>query len=198
MFLYEHWKNSVTLVKVPHGDQFAFGVGMVLSKDGMIGTVNHILNPNEDEVEVQLCNYPLCKAEVVLKAPEYDFAVLKIKQDFNLNPVSFKQGCIVGETVYTFYHSTPDLNFSLSQGIISGVKREITVDNIYFRNVIQVQTLGNGHSGSPIFDKNGRVLGMLFSTYKEIKGTVFGVPSEDLLKSISILKTMDDYLVRSY
>src|SRR4029077_6155282 len=67
---------------------------------------------------------------------------------------------------------------SISRGILSGVKREITVDNVDYHDLIQTDAAINpGNSGGPLIDLSGRLVGI---SSAKMASTPQGIPTQGL------------------
>ncbi|MBA3543720.1 MAG: trypsin-like peptidase domain-containing protein, partial [Chthoniobacterales bacterium] len=67
---------------------------------------------------------------------------------------------------------------SISRGVLSGVKREITINNIDYHDLIQTDAAINpGNSGGPLIDLSGRLVGV---SSAKMAFTPQGVPTQGL------------------
>ena len=67
---------------------------------------------------------------------------------------------------------------SISRGVLSGVKREITIDNIDYHDLLQTDAAINpGNSGGPLIDLTGRLVGI---SSAKMAFTPQGVPTQGL------------------
>jgi serine protease Do len=67
---------------------------------------------------------------------------------------------------------------SISRGVLSAVKRNITVDDIEYKNLVQTDAAINpGNSGGPVIDISGRLVGI---SSAKMAFTPQGVPTQGL------------------
>ena len=67
---------------------------------------------------------------------------------------------------------------SISRGVLSGVKRDITIDNIDYHDLLQTDAAINpGNSGGPLIDLSGRLVGI---SSAKMAFTPQGVPTQGL------------------
>ena len=67
---------------------------------------------------------------------------------------------------------------SISRGVLSGVKREITIDNNDYHDLLQTDAAINpGNSGGPLIDLSGRLVGI---SSAKMAFTPQGVPTQGL------------------
>jgi serine protease Do len=81
---------------------------------------------------------------------------------------------------------------SISRGILSGTKRDITVDQAEYKNLIQTDAAINpGNSGGPLVDLSGRLIGvssakMAFTPQGvPTQGLGFAIPAETVRTSVA-------------
>src|SRR6202022_4875641 len=85
---------------------------------------------------------------------------------------------------------------SISRGVLSAVKRDITIDNIEYKNLIQTDAAINpGNSGGPVIDLSARLVGlssakMAFTPQGvPTQGLGFAIPAEVVRDSVKNFKT---------
>jgi len=135
----------------------AQGSGFIILNDGYVVTNAHVLSGGS---YVRVLTYESTKwktAKLIGVDDAMDIAVLKI--DGSYNPLEFENSdnLKVGEKVIALGNPL-GLSFSVSEGIISGLKREgPNMINAY----IQIDTpLNRGNSGGPLVNKAGKVVGV--------------------------------------
>lgn len=174
--------------------EYGSGSGIVLTSDGYIVTNAHvILQENTtagkttpvDKVDVYLYNGEVCSAKIVGADTRTDLAVLKISKQ-NLVAAEFGDSTVlkVGEKAVAIGNPTGlTLASSVTQGIISGVNRNITVGtSSYTMNCIQTDAAINpGNSGGALVNKYGQVVGINSSkiAQTEYEGIGFAIPMDE-------------------
>ena len=130
------------------------GSGFIITTDGYIVTNYHVIS-NSTNVEVTLDDGTTYTAQVVGGDEDYDIAVLKVDPgDTELQPVVLgTSGSLqVGDEILAIGNPLGELTFSMSEGIVSCVDREINVDGTPF-NMIQITAaINEGNSGGPLFN----------------------------------------------
>lgn len=143
------------------------GSGVIISKDGIIVTNNHVVqmpgNPSQvvDEVRVRLSDKRTYKAEVVGRDPRSDLAVLRIKAD-NLQPIELADSSKIEVGQWVVAVGNP-LGFesTVSAGVISSLGRSLGLENSYLLDGIQTDAAINpGNSGGALTDVQGRLVGI--------------------------------------
>lgn len=169
--------------------EYGSGSGIILSEDGYITTNAHVvLQENRaevtpvDKIDVYLNNGEVCTAVLVGADPRTDLAVLKIGKN-NLVAAEFGDSTAlkVGEKAVAIGNPAGlTLAGSLTQGIISGVNRNITVGTSnYTMNCIQTDAAINpGNSGGALVNKYGQVVGINSSkiAQTDYEGIGFAIP----------------------
>ena len=194
---------SINVISVSQGYNFfgrqvqtaSSGSGFIISKDGYIVTNYHVVGGGTS-VEVTLNNGKTYPAQIVGGDPDYDIAVIKVDPgEDELQPVVLgsSSGLQVGDEVVAIGNPLGELTFSMSEGIVSCLNREITVDNTPF-NMIQVTAAVNsGNSGGPLFNSYGEVVGIVSAKYSSnnaasssasVEGLGFAIPIDDVLSMI--------------
>ena len=170
------------------------GSGFIITEDGYIVTNCHVVSGG-GTVQVTLYDGTTYNGTVVGSDEEYDIAVVKIDAT-GLQPVVIGDSSAlqVGNDVAAIGNPLGELTFSMSEGIVSCLNREINVDNTPF-NMIQVTAAVNsGNSGGPLFNSYGEVVGIVSAKYSSstnsysgsasVEGLGFAIPIDDVLSMI--------------
>ena len=195
---------SINVISVSQGYNFfgrqvqtaSSGSGFIVSEDGYIVTNYHVINGGTS-VEVTLNNGKTYPAQIIGGDPDYDIAVIKVDPgEDKLQPVVLgtSASLAVGDEVVAIGNPLGELTFSMSEGIVSCLNREINVDNTPF-NMIQVTAAVNsGNSGGPLFNIYGEVVGIVSAKYSSstnsysgsasVEGLGFAIPIDDVLSMI--------------
>ncbi len=160
----------------------ASGTGFVWDNSGHLVTNNHVVQ-NSSEVAVRFASGEVAQAELVGVAPNYDLAVLRIKNARQLPPpvaLGSSSELKVGQSAFAIGNPF-GLDQSLTSGIISALKRRLpTSSGREISNVIQTDTAINpGNSGGPLLDSAGRLIGVntaIISPSGSSAGIGFAIP----------------------
>ena len=142
------------------------GSGFIISSDGYILTNYHVIE-DSSEVSVETFDGSVYDAEVIGYDESNDIAVLKIDAE-NLKPVVIgDSGSLrVGDTVLAIGNPLGKLSFSLTQGIVSALSRNISLDSGASMSLIQTDcAINSGNSGGALFNMNGEVIGITNAKY---------------------------------
>ena len=168
------------------------GTGFILSEDGYIITNQHVVE-GADTIKVALYNGESYDAELVGGDSSYDIAVLKIEAE-GLQPVSVgnSDDLQVGESVVAIGNPLGELTWTMTNGIISALNREINTDGSAQNIQTMIQTnaaINSGNSGGPLFDMDGNVIGVTSAKYSgstssgtSIEGLGFAIPINEALR----------------
>ena len=162
----------------------ASGTGFVWDNNGHVVTNNHVVQ-NGNEVAVRFASGEVAQAEIIGVAPNYDLAVLRIKNARQLPPpvaLGSSNDLKVGQLAFAIGNPF-GLDQSLTSGIISALKRRLpTSSGREISNVIQTDTAINpGNSGGPLLDSAGRLIGVntaIISPSGSSAGIGFAVPAD--------------------
>ena len=160
------------------------GSGIILSEDGYIITNAHVVS-GAFGIVVVLDNEEEYEAKLVGIDERTDLAVIKIEED-NLTAAEFGSSdeLVTGERIIAIGNPTGlNLAGSVTQGIVSGLNRNITLTNddgtTISMEVIQVDAAINpGNSGGALINKYGQVVGINSSKLASttIEGIGFAIP----------------------
>lgn len=183
-----------------NGEEVQKGVGsgviyQVEDDEAYIVTNNHVIE-GASSIQVSLSNGESVEGELVGTDPLTDIAVVKIKGDYDINPLEFgdSDGLRAGEEVIAIGNPLGlDLSRTVTQGIISAMDRTITVNTSageWDFDVIQTDAAINpGNSGGALIDGEGKVIGInsLKIASNGAEGLGFAIPSNQVEKLIEEL-----------
>ena len=168
------------------GEQQAQGTGFVYDTQGHIVTNQHVID-GATSVTVTFSDGSKAKATVVGSDASTDVAVLKVSVAASkLHPVSFADSSAVGVGDGVVAIGDPfGLDNTVTAGIVSAINREISApDNSPIEGAIQTDAaINHGNSGGPLFDMQGKVIGMTSQIESESggnDGVGFAVPSNTI------------------
>ena len=154
------------------------GSGVIISTDGYIVTNNHVIS-GASNITVRLYNGDEFKAELIGKDAQTDIAVIKINAE-NLTPVIMGESTnlVIGELTVAIGNPLGELGGTVTDGIISALDREITVEG---ENMILLQTnaaVSPGNSGGGLFNAKGELIGIVNakSSGSSVEGLGFAIP----------------------
>ncbi|MEE2692893.1 MAG: Do family serine endopeptidase [Pseudomonadota bacterium] len=163
------------------GRAVSLGSGFIIDPTGVVVTNNHVIE-NADEISVTLSDGREFKATIRGIDRETDLAVLQLEASGVRFPsVSFGDSnkARVGEWVIAIGNPF-GLGGSVTVGIISARNRDIDAGN--FDDFIQTDAaINRGNSGGPLFDMNGKVIGVNTAIFSQTGGSVgvgFAVPAD--------------------
>lgn len=170
------------------------GSGVILSSDGYILTCAHVVD-GADTVTVTTSDGTEYDAEVVGSDTADDIAVLKIDAtDLTAAVIGDSDAASVGETVYADGNPGGTLSGTITEGIVSALNREITVETdsgeAITLNVIQTSAaVSPGSSGGGLFNDQGELIGVVNAKSSDTsdEGLGFAIPIND---AISIAKNI--------
>ncbi len=184
----------------------ASGSGFILTQDGYILTNYHVIEDSSSVTVTTFDNnsYP---AEIIGYDISNDIAVLKIDAS-DLKPVTLgdSDSLQVGDTVLAIGNPLGELTFSLTQGIVSALHREVTLSSGSTMNLIQTDTaINSGNSGGALFNLRGEVVGITNAKYSSsgssssasIDNIGFAIPI-DHVRGIVESIIVNGYIVKPY
>ncbi len=157
----------------------AVGSGFIISADGYVVTNNHVIE-NADSVEVVLHDDIRFKGKVIGKDPKTDLALIKIEPKTDLKPVEWgnSKTARIGDWVVAIGNPL-GLGGTVTAGIISARGRNLRSGP--YDDYIQTDApINRGNSGGPLFDIEGRVIGVNTAILSPSGGSIgigFAIPS---------------------
>jgi serine protease Do len=137
----------------------SMGSGFIISADGLIVTNNHVIS-GASEILVMLSDGTRLEATLVGADDKSDLAVLKVTSETDLPFVELGDSdtALVGDWVMAIGNPF-GLGGSVSLGIVSARNRDINSGP--YDDFIQTDAaINQGSSGGPLFDMNGKVVGI--------------------------------------
>ena len=158
--------------------QSSAGSGFIISENGYIVTNNQVISGG-DSITVALENGDNYVAYVI-GADEYtDIAVLKIEAD-GLAAIELgdSDAVEVGEAAVAIGNPTGQLMGTVTTGVISGVNRNIMVDNNIMTLLQTDAAINAGNSGGPLINERGQVVGVVSAKLSSAayEGLGFAIP----------------------
>ena len=154
------------------------GSGVVYSEDGYILTNNHVID-GASTIEVTLHDGTSYDATVVATDEQTDVAVLKIDAT-GLTPVTLGDSSqlSVGDLAVAIGNPLGTLAGTATDGIISGLEREITLEGKSMTLLQISASINPGNSGGGVFDQYGNLIGLVVakSSGSDVEGLGFAIP----------------------
>ena len=176
--------------------QIGGGSGFFITNDGMIVTNRHVVEDTTADYSVLTNDGKEHKATVLARDPVNDIAVIKIDgSDYPTLNLGNSDSLKIGQTVIAIGNSLGEFTNTVSRGIVSGLKRNLTASggfgqNEKLTNIIQTDAAINpGNSGGPLLDINGDVIGVNVAIAQGAQSVGFALPSNQIKKVIDQVKT---------
>jgi serine protease Do len=158
----------------------SLGSGFIIDPAGYIITNQHVVERAADlKIHVTTNDEKTYNAHYITGDDKTDLAFIKIdaKTDFPFVSLDDISPNILGETVIVVGNAV-GYGSSISRGVLSAINRNITVDDIEYKNLVQTDAAINpGNSGGPVIDISGRLVGI---SSAKMAFTPQGVPTQGL------------------
>ncbi len=163
-------------------EKTSVGSGFIVDKKGYIITNQHVI-ANAASVNVTLfgAGNVVCPAEIVLQDQDQDLAILKISLNRELPAAKLGDSEMieVGDIVLAI-GSPFGLEQTVTMGIISDDRRDLTIDGKLYKDLIQADAaINKGNSGGPLINIHGEVIGINTAIYAPtgiFTGVGFAIP----------------------
>ena len=171
---------------------YSSGSGFVISADGYILTNHHVVK-EADDIRVSFADRREFQATIVGSDKRSDLALLKIEAN-DLQALTFADQDELRVGAWVLAIGSPfGLDYSVTAGIVSAIGRSIpSEDSSTYVPFIQTDVAINpGNSGGPLFDLEGRVVGINSQIYSRSGGSIglsFAIPASVALNVVAQLK----------
>jgi len=158
----------------------SLGSGFIVDPAGYIVTNEHVVQRAADlKIEVTMNDGKVYNARYITGDEKKDLAFIKIeaKADFPFIDLNNLSPNLLGQTVLVVGNAL-GYGSSISRGVLSATKRDITVEEVDYKNLLQTDAAINpGNSGGPVIDLSGRLVGV---SSAKMAFTPQGVPTQGL------------------
>ncbi|MGL4594636.1 MAG: trypsin-like peptidase domain-containing protein [Thermoguttaceae bacterium] len=159
------------------------GTGILIDERGYIVTNFHVIDGIR-KIQVTTFDRKQYTATIVARDPDTDLAIIKITGRTPFQTITLgrsddlKQGenCMAIGNPYGY-------DFSLTDGRISGINREVDVnDSLVYRVAIQTNTeINPGNSGGPLINVDGEMIGLNAAIRQGAAGIAFAIPVDQVI-----------------
>src|SRR5437870_453010 len=175
----------------------SLGSGFIIDPGGYIVTNQHVVERAADlKIHVTTNDGKTYNAHYIAGDDKTDLAFIKIdaQNAFPFISLDNISPNLLGETVIVVGNAV-GYGSSISRGVLSAVKRNITVDDTEYKDLVQTDAAINpGNSGGPVIDVSGRLVGiasakMAFTPQGvPTQGLGFAIPAEVVRDSVNRFK----------
>ncbi len=177
----------------------SLGSGFIVDPSGYIVTNQHVVERAADlKIEVTMSDGKTVNARYITGDEKKDLAFIKIdaKEPLPFIPLDNPSPNLLGQTVIAVGNAL-GYSSSVSRGVLSGTKRDITIEEIEYKNLLQTDAAINpGNSGGPLIDLSGRLVGvssakMAFTPQGvPTQGVSFAIPAETVRDTVAQFKAI--------
>ncbi len=158
----------------------SLGSGFIIDPGGYIITNQHVVERAADlKIHVTAHDGKTYRAHYITGDDKTDLAFIKIdaQTDFPFINLDELSPNLLGQTVIVVGNAV-GYGSSITRGVLSAVKRNITVDETEYKDLVQTDAAINpGNSGGPVVDLSGRLVGIASA---KMAFTPQGVPTQGL------------------
>lgn len=172
------------------------GSGFFITSDGYILTNRHVVEDQQADYTVMTNDGKEYTAKVLARDPVRDVAVIKIEgNNFPVASLGDSDALKIGQTTIAIGNSLGEFSNSVSRGIVSGLKRNLSAGgglggSERLTDIIQTDAAINpGNSGGPLLDINGNVIGINVAVAQGAQNVGFALPISQAKRLIDQVKT---------
>jgi len=175
----------------------SLGSGFIIDPAGYIVTNQHVVERAADlKIHVTTNDGKTYSAHYITGDDKTDLAFIKIDAETAFPSISLDDISpnLLGQTVIVVGNAV-GYGSSISRGVLSATKRDITVDETEYKGLVQTDAAINpGNSGGPVIDLSGRLVGissakMAFTPQGvPTQGMGFAIPADVVRESVDRFK----------
>ena len=179
----------------------SLGSGFIVDPAGYIVTNQHVVERAADlKIQVTTNDGKTYSAHYITGDDKKDLAFIKIEAKGGFPYISLDNISpnLLGETVIVVGNAV-GYGSSISRGVLSAIKRDITIDKTEYKDLVQTDAAINpGNSGGPVIDVSGRLVGissakMAFTPQGvPTQGMGFAIPADVVRQSVNEFKKFAD------
>jgi serine protease Do len=158
----------------------SLGSGFIVDPAGYIVTNQHVVERAADlKIQVTTNDGKTYSAHYITGDDKKDLAFIKIDEKAAFPFISLENISpnLLGQTVIVVGNAV-GYGSSISRGVLSATKRDITIDNVDYKDLLQTDAAINpGNSGGPVIDLSARLVGI---SSAKMAFTPQGVPTQGL------------------
>lgn len=164
---------------------WGYATGFFIDSNGTILTNRHVVysnttSSNYSKIQVRLADTDEWIDAQILKVSENDdLAIIKISKK---ETKFFKLGSTItnGQTIYTIGNPN-GFGLSFTNGVVSSSERNVIYKEQTIKTIQTSFVINEGNSGGPVFDRDGKLLGIISFRLKDnhdniIQGVAFALP----------------------
>lgn len=154
------------------------GSGVIISEDGKIVTNHHVIE-GASKITVTLRSGESYKATLIGADAETDVALIQITATgLTVAELGDSASLRVGETAVAIGNPLGQLGGTVTNGIISALDREITLENQTMTLLQTNAAINPGNSGGGLFNGRGQLIGVVVakSSGENVEGLGFAIP----------------------
>ena len=196
---YKEKKNNFRYKRI-NEEYDIVGSGFVISNKGFVATNYHVVE-NAKNIKVCFLNSDSYKANLYKYDKNTDIAILQIESNKKFKKADLGDSDNINVGDFAIAIGNPyGLEASVNFGIISGIARikvESSTPVGIFKNYIQTDApINQGNSGGPLFNIEGKVIGMNTAIYSPSEGSVgigFALPINTVMIVINELLSKGNF-----
>lgn len=161
------------------------GSGFLYNDQGDIITNAHVVG-NATNCQVKMADGTVYRGTVIGRGTDVDIALVRVSELAGKKPMQLAHNhqAEVGDEVLAL-GSPLGLQNTATTGIISGLNRDLDIENFHYHGLYQISApISHGSSGGPLLDKNtGEVLGVN-TAGAQGEGIGFSIPINQVLSLV--------------
>lgn len=171
-------------------DNLFYGSGVIFTYQNKhyILTNNHVI---EDAKKIDAIFYDQTQNEVFYVGSDHDkdLAILTVGKNKNTTAATLGDSSFTNLGDWVLAIGNPlGIKHTVTAGIISAKDKEITMNDLLFKDLLQTDaSINPGSSGGPLFNTKGEVIGINTAILEDAQGIGFSIPINDAKKYIKPL-----------
>lgn len=169
--------------------QHSLGSGVIIAGEKDLVLTNAHVISGATTITIRLADNREFEADLVGSDPDFDLAVLRVKDAEALPQVqpADSSDLMIGETVIAIGNPY-GFNHTVTTGVISALKRSIRTEQGVFTDFIQTDAAINpGNSGGPLLNIEGKLIGINTAIHASAEGIGFAIPINKAKRAVAEL-----------
>lgn len=191
------WEETQPKEDENQKEKIGGGTGFLITANGMIVTNKHVVADETASYTVLTNDNQEYEASVLARDPNNDIAIIKISgENFPILELGDSESLKIGQSVIAIGNSLGEFSNTVSRGIVSGLKRNITASGSLMgeqeklNDIIQTDAAINpGNSGGPLLDITGNVIGINVAMAQGAQNIGFAIPSNNIKRVVDQVKS---------
>ena len=182
------------------------GTGFIVDNSGVVITNQHVVSDEKADYKVIDSKGEEYEITQILRDSSSDIALIRIDiagREIKALELGDSDKLVVGQSVIAIGTPLGEYAGSVTAGIVSGLNRSLSAGKGWFGTTVKtyegvIQTdaaINPGNSGGPLFDSQGKVIGVNFATTSGVDNISFALPINKVKNRLEEYRTHGKFIM---